>query len=49
MVLSQGGAPSVLLDADDSVVFVVLELTLIAVSVLFLVMCRSSGARISRA
>jgi hypothetical protein len=48
-VLSQGGAPEVLVDADDSVVFVVLELTLIAVSVLFLVMWRSSAARRSRA
>jgi len=44
MVLSQDGAPSVLLDADDSVVFVLLELTLIAVSVLFLVMWRPFAA-----
>jgi hypothetical protein len=41
LVLSQGGAPSVLLDADDSVVFVLLELTFIAVSGLFFVMWRS--------
>jgi len=45
MVLSRGGAPSVLLDADDSVVFVLLELTLIAVSALFLVMWRPFAAR----
>ena len=40
LVLSQGGSPSVLVDADDSVVFVVLELTLVAVSLLFFVMWR---------
>lgn len=49
VVLSRGGAPSVLLDADDSVVFVVLELILIAVSMLFFVMWRSSAPRRSRA
>jgi hypothetical protein len=49
MVLSQGGAPSVLLDVDDSVVFVILELILITVSVLFFVMWRPAAARRSRA
>ena len=44
-VLSRGDAPSVLLDTDDSVVFVVLELTLIAVSVLLFVIWRPFAAR----
>jgi len=45
IVLSQGGAPSVLLDTDDSVVFIMLELTLIALSVLFFVIGRPFAAR----
>lgn len=38
--LATGGRPSVLLDADDSVVFVVVELALLAAAVLFLYMWR---------
>lgn len=45
VVLSEGGAPSVLLDADDSIFFIVLELTLIAVSALFLAMWRPFSPR----
>ena len=45
MVLSQGGSPSVLLDTDDSVVFVLLELTLIVVAVLLFVIWQPYAAR----
>ena len=39
-ILLRGGSPSVLLDADDSVVFVAVELVFLVVSVLFFVMGR---------
>jgi hypothetical protein len=48
VVISQGGTPSVLLDADDSIAFLVLELTLIVVAVLFLAMWRPIALRKSR-
>jgi hypothetical protein len=48
VVISQGGTPSVLLDADDSIAFLVLELTLIVVAVLFLAMWRPIALRKSK-
>jgi len=49
IVLSQGGTPSMLLDMDDSVVFVALELTLVALSVLLFFVWRPFAARNLRA
>jgi hypothetical protein len=48
VVLAKGGAPAVLLDLDDSVVFLAVELTLIAVAALFLIMWRPLKARMAR-
>jgi hypothetical protein len=46
--LSTGGSPSVLLDADDSVFFILVELAFIAIAVLFLYMGRPPLRVLSR-
>lgn len=45
VALARGGQTAVLLDFDDSVVFLVVEAILIAVATLFLVMWKPSGHR----
>jgi hypothetical protein len=45
VVLARGEAPSVLVDVDDSVVFLVVELTLLAVATLLFIMWRPFRGR----
>jgi hypothetical protein len=45
VILVEGGAPSVLLNATDSMVFVLVEGIFLAVSGLFFLMWRSSAAK----
>ncbi len=45
MTMTEGGAPGILVDAGDSIVFVALELVLVMLSVAFFFVWRPFGAR----